>query len=122
MASKKEIVDSDAIPKPFPVMPFSAAVKYGGMVYLSGNIGMDPKTNKLVEGPIQERTVTSTHVLAKSNVDALLMLRVEANHEDYHECVERFWVRLCKHHQVQRVFEGYEGLCGYERGVLGVLS
>ncbi|KAF2192391.1 Endoribonuclease L-PSP [Zopfia rhizophila CBS 207.26] len=56
MAAKRQIVDTDAIPKPFPVMPFPAAVKYGGMVYLSGNIGMDPKTNKLVEGDIRDRT------------------------------------------------------------------
>lgn len=55
---KKEVVETDAIPKPFPVMPFSAAVKHGGLVYLSGNIGMDPKTLKLVEGDIKERTVS----------------------------------------------------------------
>jgi len=57
MSAKKEVVHSNAIPRPFPVMPFSAAVKSNGMVYLSGNIGMDPKTNKIVEGDIRERTV-----------------------------------------------------------------
>ncbi|KAF2264448.1 L-psp endoribonuclease family protein [Lojkania enalia] len=55
-SSKKEVVQTDAIPKPFSVMPFSAAVKYNGLVYLSGNIGMDPKTNKIVEGDIRDRT------------------------------------------------------------------
>jgi hypothetical protein len=59
MSSKKEVVQTDATPKPFPVMPFSAAVKSNGMVYLSGNIGMDPKTLKLVEGDIRGRTVRS---------------------------------------------------------------
>jgi len=57
MSTKKEIVKTDATPKPFPVMPFSAAVKSNGMVYLSGNIGMDPKTLKMVEGDIKGRTV-----------------------------------------------------------------
>jgi 2-iminobutanoate/2-iminopropanoate deaminase len=57
MTSKKEVVQTDAYPTPFPVMPFSAAVKINGMVYLSGNIGMDPKTNKIVEGDIRDRTV-----------------------------------------------------------------
>ncbi|KAF2009181.1 hypothetical protein BU24DRAFT_455729 [Aaosphaeria arxii CBS 175.79] len=56
MATKKEVVHSDSWPQPFPVMPFSAAVKCNGMVYLSGNIGIDPKTNKLVEGDIKGRT------------------------------------------------------------------
>ncbi|KAF2476718.1 Endoribonuclease L-PSP [Lindgomyces ingoldianus] len=56
MASKKEVINSSSIPTPFPVMPFSAAVKYNGMVYLSGNIGMDPKTNELVDGDIKDRT------------------------------------------------------------------
>lgn len=54
----KEVVQTDAYPTPFPIMPFSAAVKCNGMVYLSGNIGMDPKTSKLVEGGIKERTVS----------------------------------------------------------------
>jgi 2-iminobutanoate/2-iminopropanoate deaminase len=49
MPSKKEVVQTDAYPTPFPVMPFSAVVKSNGMFYLSGNIGMDPKTNEIVE-------------------------------------------------------------------------
>ncbi|KAF2110308.1 Endoribonuclease L-PSP/chorismate mutase-like protein [Lophiotrema nucula] len=53
---KKEVVDSASAPKPFPVMPFSAAVKSGGMVYVSGNVGYDVKAGKMVEGPIQDRT------------------------------------------------------------------
>ncbi|ORY09225.1 hypothetical protein BCR34DRAFT_589468 [Clohesyomyces aquaticus] len=68
--SKKEVVDSNSIPKPFPVMPFSAAVKCNGMVYLSGNIGMEPATNTLVEGDVGERTrmimKTITNVLSDS--------------------------------------------------------
>lgn len=86
MASKKEIVDSNAIPKPFPVMPFSAAVKYDGMVYLSGNIGMDPETHKIVEGSVQDRTVCRD---MRSDRDGSLMRRAETNHEDYYKCVER---------------------------------
>jgi enamine deaminase RidA (YjgF/YER057c/UK114 family) len=59
----KEIVETDAYPTPFPVMPFSAAVKCNGMVYLSGNIGMDPKTNNLVEGDVKDRTASPSFLL-----------------------------------------------------------
>ncbi|KAF2651214.1 Endoribonuclease L-PSP [Lophiostoma macrostomum CBS 122681] len=54
-------------------MPFSAAVKSNGMVYLSGNIGMDPKTNELVGGDIKDRTrmimTIITNVLKDSGSD-----------------------------------------------------
>lgn len=60
MISKKEVVESNARPQTLPVMPYSAAVKCNGMVYLSGNIGMDPKTRKLVDGDIKDRTVRNS--------------------------------------------------------------
>jgi hypothetical protein len=36
---------------------FSQAIVCNGMMYLSGNIGMDTKTQKLVEGSVGDRTV-----------------------------------------------------------------
>lgn len=41
---------------PLPV--FSQAVKSRGMVYVSGNIGLDPTSWKLVEGGIKAQTVS----------------------------------------------------------------
>ncbi|KIY45438.1 YjgF-like protein [Fistulina hepatica ATCC 64428] len=35
---------------------YSQAIKAGGMVYCSGQVAMDPKTGKLVEGDVQART------------------------------------------------------------------
>ncbi|KAH7069184.1 endoribonuclease L-PSP [Paraphoma chrysanthemicola] len=73
MATKKEVIESAARPQTLAVMPYSAAVKCNGMVYLSGNIGMDPKTRKLVEGDIKDRTrmimTIITGVLADSGSD-----------------------------------------------------
>jgi len=43
-------------PAPLPV--FSQAVKANGMVFVSGNIGLDPITWKLVEGGIVAQTVS----------------------------------------------------------------
>jgi enamine deaminase RidA (YjgF/YER057c/UK114 family) len=46
---------TDKAPKPIPQL--SQAVKYGGMVYCSGSLGVDPGTSKFVEGSVQDRTV-----------------------------------------------------------------
>lgn len=42
-------------PKPIPQL--SQAVKYNGMVYCSGSLGVDPETSKFVEGTVKDRTV-----------------------------------------------------------------
>ncbi len=55
MAPKEGIFTNKA-PKPLP--QFSQAVKHNGMVYCSGNIGLDPATGKQVEGTVKDRTVS----------------------------------------------------------------
>jgi len=50
-----EGVYTNEAPRPLP--QFSQAVKYNGMVYCSGNIGIDPTTWKAVEGTVKDRTV-----------------------------------------------------------------
>ncbi|KAK4444995.1 putative letm1-like protein [Podospora aff. communis PSN243] len=49
-----EAVFTEKAPRPLP--QFSQAVKYNGMVYCSGNIGLDPATWKTVEGTVKDRT------------------------------------------------------------------
>jgi 2-iminobutanoate/2-iminopropanoate deaminase len=39
-----------------PVGPFSPAVRINGLVYLSGQVGQDPSTGKLVEGGVERET------------------------------------------------------------------
>ena len=41
---------------PRPVGPYSPAVVCGGMVYVSGQIGIDPGTGRLVDGGIESQT------------------------------------------------------------------
>jgi len=62
---QKEAVLTDKAPLPLPF--FSQAIKCQGMVYCSGSVGQDPKTGKLVEGSVSDRT---TQVLA--NLSAVL--------------------------------------------------
>lgn len=56
MPAKPQVILTAAAPKPIPQL--SQALKYNGMVYCSGSIGLDPKTSKVVEGTVQDRTVS----------------------------------------------------------------
>ncbi|PSR90886.1 Endoribonuclease L-PSP/chorismate mutase-like protein [Coniella lustricola] len=51
--AKAESVHTTKAPAPLP--QFSQAVKYNGMVYCSGNIGLNPETNKMAEGTVKDR-------------------------------------------------------------------
>jgi 2-iminobutanoate/2-iminopropanoate deaminase len=50
----KTIISSAAAPK--AIGPYSQAVVINGMVYLSGQIPLDPSTNQLIEGGIEQQT------------------------------------------------------------------
>jgi 2-iminobutanoate/2-iminopropanoate deaminase len=50
----KDIVHSDRGPK--PIGPYSQAVKINGLLYLSGQIPLDPKTNEMITGDIKAQT------------------------------------------------------------------
>ncbi|KAJ0117277.1 endoribonuclease l-psp [Diaporthe amygdali] len=63
--SKIESVLTDKAPKPLP--QFSQAIKYNGLVYCSGNIGLHPATSIAVEGTVKDRTRQ-----ALSNLEAVL--------------------------------------------------
>jgi len=51
--SKKAVFSSKLAPT---AGPFSAAVRSNGFIYLSGQIGQDPATGKLVVGGVPEQT------------------------------------------------------------------
>ena len=51
----KEIIKS--VNAPAAVGPYSIAVKAGGMVFTAGQLGINPETNKLVDGGIEAQTV-----------------------------------------------------------------
>ena len=51
--SKTAITSPELTP---PVGPFSQAIKVGGFIYFSGQVGQDPATGKVVEGGIVAET------------------------------------------------------------------
>jgi 2-iminobutanoate/2-iminopropanoate deaminase len=61
----KEIIQTDNAPK--PVGPYSQAVKAGGFLFVSGQLGIDPKQGKIVA---QDITGQTRQVL--ENVKAIL--------------------------------------------------
>ena len=52
---------------PAAIGPYSQAVKAGGAVYLSGQLGMNPATGELVSADVKEQTTQ-----ALSNMKAVL--------------------------------------------------
>jgi 2-iminobutanoate/2-iminopropanoate deaminase len=50
----KEIVTTDRGPK--PIGPYSQGVKANGLLYLSGQVALDPKTNEMLAGDIRQQT------------------------------------------------------------------
>ena len=51
----RKVISTEAAPK--AIGPYSQAIVYNGIAYLSGQIPLDPATGQLVEGGIEEQTV-----------------------------------------------------------------
>ncbi|OPZ56054.1 MAG: Enamine/imine deaminase [Synergistetes bacterium ADurb.Bin520] len=51
---KKRALFTDAAPK--AIGPYSQAVKVGGLVFVSGQIGLDPATGNMVPGGVEAET------------------------------------------------------------------
>lgn len=41
---------------PAPIGPYNQAVKYGNMLFISGQVAIDPATGNLIEGDVQAET------------------------------------------------------------------
>lgn len=50
----KEIVLTDRGPK--PIGPYSQAVKSGGLLFVSGQVALDPKSGEVVAGDVGQQT------------------------------------------------------------------
>jgi 2-iminobutanoate/2-iminopropanoate deaminase len=50
---KKHVTSADA---PKPIGPYSQAVIAGGLLFVSGQIAIDPATNQVIEGDVAKQT------------------------------------------------------------------
>lgn len=64
MATKRIVLTQDA---PAPVGPYSQAVQLGDILFCSGQIAIDPRTNEVMKGSIPEQTE-----LVMKNIKAVL--------------------------------------------------
>jgi 2-iminobutanoate/2-iminopropanoate deaminase len=64
---EKTPVRTERAPAPFRGAPYSQAIRFGDLVFVSGQIAIDPATNEVVQGGIVEQT---ERVLA--NLEAIL--------------------------------------------------
>ena len=62
-AMKKEVVTLPGVK--LSSLPFSPAVKFGSLLFLSGTIGMDPKTNALVSPNVGDQTKQCLEILGQ---------------------------------------------------------
>jgi 2-iminobutanoate/2-iminopropanoate deaminase len=51
----RRVIRTDKAPAPFQGAPYSQAIAHGGLVFVSGQVGVDPDGN-MVEGGIAEQT------------------------------------------------------------------
>jgi 2-iminobutanoate/2-iminopropanoate deaminase len=52
----KEVLRTERAPAPFQGAPYSQGIRFGELVFVSGQLGIDPGTGELVEGGIAEQT------------------------------------------------------------------
>jgi 2-iminobutanoate/2-iminopropanoate deaminase len=65
--AKKRVIRTEGAPAPFQGAPYNQAVVYGDLVFVAGQVGIDPGTNEVVDGGIEAQTER-----AMQNVQAIL--------------------------------------------------
>lgn len=63
----KRVVHTDKAPAPFQGAPYSQGIVHGDLVFVAGQVGVDPETNQVVEGGIEAQTEQ-----AMKNISAVL--------------------------------------------------
>jgi 2-iminobutanoate/2-iminopropanoate deaminase len=74
---KKQAVSSSAAPR--ALGPYSQAVRWGNLLFLSGQVGIDPQTGRLVDGGVEAQArqvfANMTAVLAAAGLDCGCLLK-----------------------------------------------
>jgi 2-iminobutanoate/2-iminopropanoate deaminase len=84
----KEAVRTEAAPAPFQGAPYSQAIKAGGFVFISGQLGLRPGEQQMVEGgitPQTEQVFANLRAIleeAGSSLDRLVKTTVYLQHLD----------------------------------------
>ena len=65
--AKKTVVRTDNAPAPFQGAPYSQGIVYGELVFVAGQVALEPGSGQLVEGGIAEQTEQVMKNLAPSS-------------------------------------------------------
>jgi len=75
---QKEIIKSDGLPQ--PISQYSIGIKACHFLFVSGQLGLDPKTGELVEGGIENQTRQSLlnidEILKSANSDLSQVVKI----------------------------------------------
>ena len=63
----KRVVHTEGAPGPFQGAPYSQGIVHGDLVFVAGQVGVDPETNQVVAGGIEAQTEQ-----AMKNISAVL--------------------------------------------------
>jgi 2-iminobutanoate/2-iminopropanoate deaminase len=63
----KRVVHTEKAPSPFQGAPYSLRIGHGDLVFVAGQVGLDPETNQVVGGGIEAQTEQ-----AMTNISAVL--------------------------------------------------
>ena len=85
---------------PEPVGPYSQAVQANNFVFISGQLAINPKTNQLVQGDIQEQTSQVFNnikaILEEANLTLKNIVKVEIYLKDINDFkeVNKFYTKI----------------------------
>jgi 2-iminobutanoate/2-iminopropanoate deaminase len=54
--SEKRVIRTERAPAPFQGAPYNQAVVYGDLVFVAGQVGVDPSTGQVAEGGVEAQT------------------------------------------------------------------
>ncbi len=95
---QKQVVQSDSAPK--ALGPYSQAVRWGSLLFLSGQVGIDPATGKLVEGGVEAqarqvfRNLEAVLAAAGINLRRVLKTTVLLKDMAHFQAVNRVYAEL----------------------------
>ena len=97
--SGKSVVRTDKAPTPFRNAPYSQGISFGNLVFVSGQLPLDPATGAVVPGGIAEqtaRTLTNLNAVleeAGSSIEKLLKTTVFLTDRDNWAAMNEVYAR-----------------------------
>ncbi len=98
--SEKIVIRTDQAPSPLPGAPYSQAIRFENLVFVSGQLPVDPATGTLVTGGITEQTEQTMRNLqavleaAGSSLDKILKATVFLTTRDNWAAMNEVYVRF----------------------------